>query len=381
MANKQERANILAEFGANAAEIEELLAYNQNVFERDKDRVSLRFPLPSEPHLDAWHEYAREAETNGVWSTLKDALVQLKFPIKEGISQTEAYRAATLKGIENNAVTSLVLQQPEALKLNIHQSLAGEIPVLLTTNRDDFVALVRALTKRNEPVAIPDSMGACMVGGYNNWDRIRRYRQQWVAHNSELAWSGEFKQLIARKELYQDRFIILSDGFYSNVQPEDLGLTAAEWRRLSLTIRSEHECTHYFTRRVFNSMRNNLLDEFIADYRGIVAAIGRYKADWFLHFMGLESAIHYREGGRLQNYRGKLSDRSFEILQRLVRSAAKNLEEWDCNIQDPTAMLMALTSLTIEELASPQASGRALDSRYMRSGIRDRQRRFGSPHV
>jgi hypothetical protein len=371
-AEQQERAKILAEFGASDREIEELLAYNQNVFIQDNISSSLQFPLPSEPHIAAWQEYLAEAETKGTWATLKQALMQLKFPIQAGISQTEAYRAATRKGIEPSEGTGLVLQQPEALQLSIYQSLAGAISVILTTNRNDFVSLVRAITKRNEPVNIPDSMGACMVAGYNNWDRIRRYRQQWLATNSESDWSKEFSQLITHKELYQDRFIILSDGFYSNVQSAKLGLTADEWRRLSLTIRLEHECTHYFTRRVFNSMRNNLLDELIADYRGIVAATGTYKADWFLHFLGLESFPHYREGGRLQNYRGQppLSDGAFKILQKLVKSAAENLETFDrqysqvsrgdCKGERPFAPteLMALTSLTIEELASSQAGDR-----------------------
>jgi hypothetical protein len=363
-ADYQERAKILAEFGASDREIEELLVYNQNVFAQDNSASSLEFPLPSEPHIAVWQEYLTEAKTKGTWATLKQVLMQLKFPIQAGISQTQTYLAATRKGIEPNDGTGLVLQQPEALQLNIYQSLAGAIPVLLTTNRADFVSLVRAITKRNEPVDIPDSMGACMVAGYNNWDRIRRYRQQWLANNLEIAWSAEFSRLIAQKELYQDRFIILSDGFYSNVQPEKLGLTVTEWRRLSLTIRLEHECTHYFTRRVFNSMRNNLLDELIADYRGIVAATGNYKADWFLHFLGLESFPNYREGGRLQNYCGQppLSDGAFKILQKLVKSAAENLETFECNytqqLQAPkhqTLMLIALTSLTIEELASSQA--------------------------
>jgi hypothetical protein len=378
-AEHQERAKILAEFGASIYEIEELLVYNQNVFAQDNLASSLQFPLPSEPHITVWQEYLIEAETKGTWATLKNALIQLKFPIQAGISQTETYLAATRKGIIPDKTTDLVLQQPEALQLKINHSLAGEIPVLLTNNRADFVSLVRAITKRNEPVDIPDSMGACMVAGYNNWDRIRRYRQQWLANNSEIAWSAKFSRLIAQKELYQDRFIILSDGFYSNVQPAKLGLTAEEWRHLSLTIRLEHECTHYFTRRVFNSMRNNLLDELIADYRGIVAATGTYKADWFLHFLGLESFPDYREGGRLQNYRGQppLSDGAFKILQRLVKAAAENLEAFECNyIQQrrgerpyaygsfasanaPTneyqIMLMALTSLTIEDLASSHA--------------------------
>jgi hypothetical protein len=363
---QQERSQILAEFGANPLEVEELLLYNQNVFAQDNLVSSLQFPLPSESHIAVWQEYLTAAKTQGIFTTLKDALVQLQFPIQAGISQTETYLAATRKGIIRDRTTDFVLQQPEALQLKIHQSLAGEIPVLLTTNRNDFVSLVRAITKRNEPVDIPDSMGACMVAGYNNWDRIRRYKQQWLVNNSESAWSEEFKRLIAQKELYQDRFIILSDGFYSNVQPEKLGLTAEKWRGLSLTIRLEHECTHYFTRRVFNSMRNNLLDELIADYQGIVAATGTYKADWFLHFLGLESFPNYREGGRLQNYRGQppLSDGAFKILQKLVKSAAENLEAFDCNYNhqlqttEHQIMLMALTSLTIEELASPNAGQR-----------------------
>ena len=64
-------------------------------------------------------------------------------------------------------------------------------------------------------------MGACMVAGYNNWDRIRRYRQQWSRKNptnsGKLAWQQEFIRLIPQKHLYHDRFIILSNGVYSNV--------------------------------------------------------------------------------------------------------------------------------------------------------------------
>lgn len=367
-----ERARILRKFGAKASETEELLVCNQNFFDRGKINTALRFPLPPEPHIAVWQEYVTQAKTQGTWSTLKNVLVQLRFPIQAGISQTTAYRAATLKGIETNKGTGLTLQQPEKLELTIHQSLAGAIPVLLIKNRDDFVSLVRAITKRNEPVAIPDSMGACMVAGYNNWDRIRRYREGLFPPLSPQQWSAEFKRLIARKELYQDRFIILSDGFYSNVDPEKLGFTAAEWQRLSLTIRLEHECTHYFTRRVFNSMRNHLLDELIADYRGIVAAIGNYQADWFLHFLGLESFPDYREGGRLENYRGQppLSDGAFKILQKLVKSAAENLEHFERNYasqlktrENQTLMLMALTFLTIEELASSQAGDLIKQSR------------------
>lgn len=368
------QSRVLKSYGATANEIKELSVYNRNVFDHSNWRSPLQFPLESEPHVRIWSEYLDTAREIGVWETLKSVFVQLHFPITAGISQTKAYRAATLKGVEPTTIpeaTGLKLKQPDQLDLKIYPSLAGEIPVILPGNREDFVTLVQAITKRNEPQSIPASMGACMVAGYNNWSRIRSYRQQWSQENKtnsgDTAWQQEFTKLIPQKHLYHDRFIILSDGFYSNVAPEDIGLTASEWRKLSLTIRLEHECTHYFTRRLFNSMQNNLLDELIADYRGIVAVTGTYKADWFLRFMGLESFPNYRQDGRLQNYRGQppLSKRAFAILQALIVAAARNLEYFERKYAEKLKlssnqplMLIALTYLTLEELASSEAETR-----------------------
>ncbi|WP_442940564.1 DUF7005 family protein [Nostoc sp.] len=356
----------------------------------------ITFNSCTKPHIAAWEEYTTASKEIGAFEALRRVLVQLRFPIQEGISQTEVYRSATRKGVSVDDMaeaTGLLLKQPEKLQLEVHQSLAGAIPVLLTGNREDFVSLVQALTMRNEPSLVPASMGACIVVGFNNWDRIHRYRKQWqqnFANCSEDEWIEEFKRLIPQKELYQDELIILSDGDYSNVSASDIGLLKQEWRRLSLTIRLEHEFTHYFTRRLFNSMRNNLLDELIADYRGIVAAIGHYRTDWFLRFLGLESFPDYRQGGRLQNYRGQppLSDGAFKILQILVKNAAENLQRFDAlngNLDQTdtttshqltdksnrqTLILIALTCLTLEELASEEANLRIqknMDQFYDRS--------------
>ncbi|MCG6136860.1 MAG: hypothetical protein MET45_19860 [Nostoc sp. LLA-1] len=365
------RSHVLAYFGATTAQAEELLVYNQNVFDHKILTHTIQFPLSPEAHVAAWEEYAMAARSVGTFEALKRVLVQLRFPVVEGISQTEAYRIATCRGVVVDGITQatgLVLQQPEKLRLIIHPSLAGTIPVLLTENREDFVSLVQALTKRNEPQPIPASMGACIVSGFNNWDRVRQYRQKWeaesFANRYQTNWQEEFQRLIPQKELYQDKFMILSGGSYSNVSASDMELEESQWQSLSLKIRLEHECTHYFTRRLFNSMRNNILDELIADYRGIVAATGFYRADWCLRFLGLESLPDYREGGRLQNYRGQppLSDGAFTILQALVKAAAENLQcihaEYSENSTDSNMkplILMCLTHLTLEELASPKA--------------------------
>ena len=338
MSKLELRYQTLADFNANESEIQELLTYNENLFEHNYSQSSFSFPLKPEPHITAWESYSTQAKELGTYTTLKSRLVQLQFPVVAGISETDDYRAATRKGTPPDSLklaTGLTLTQPEHLQLEIHSTLAGSIPVIIAGNRQDFVLLIQALAKRNEPVDIPDSMGACIIGGYNNWARIGDYRKKWSINNpqhcSEADWSIEFKKLIPQKELYQDRFIVLSPGFYSNISAKQLGLTDNEWQQLSFKIRLEHECTHYFTRRVFGSMRNNLLDEFIADYRGIVAATGQYRANWFLHFIGLESFPDYRRGGRLENYPGNplLSEGAFKILQALVKTAAENLESFD----------------------------------------------------
>jgi hypothetical protein len=363
----RQRVDLLASYGSTASEIRELLAYNRNVFDRSAGEA---LPLPAEPHVEAWERYAREAAEVGAFKALRRRLVQLRFPIREGISKTDAYRAATLKGASTDEMADASgpdLSSPEELRLRVHASPAGPIPVIAPGDRADFVTLVRALTMRNEPGPVPESMGACMVSGLNNWDRIREYRHRWEAEGgdrTEAAWREEFRRLVPQKELYQDRFLILSDGPYSNVTAGEIGLSDTDWRRLSSMIRLEHECTHYFTLRVFGSMRNNLLDELIADYMGITAADGRYRSDWFLRFMGLESFPAYREGGRLQNYRGRppLSEGAFGILRALVRDIAENLQRVGDGLEflpgsqeERAGMLLALCGFRLEDLAAPDA--------------------------
>jgi hypothetical protein len=380
------RSQILSELGATPEEITELLAYNQNIF--NYTNLSNRtFPLGSEPHITAWKHYHSQTQTLGAFTVLRSALVQLQFPIQAGISETENYRVATRKEHPTDSMiesTGLELQKPEALQLVIHPSLAGEIPVLIAGCRADFISLVQALTKRNEPVTISDSMGAIIIGGYNNWERICHYRQEWKAQQEQPAteadWKAEFQRLIPQKHLYQDCFIILSQGNYSAVAATELGLDEDEWLELSLKIRLEHECCHYFTRRVFGSMRNNMLDELIADYQGIVSVNnGRYRADWFLRFVGLEAFPHYRQGGRLENYRGNapLSDGAFKILQVLVKQAAENLERFNVSYTDElklsenqAQLLTVLIACTLEDLASQK--GASLEDIWHSVGISNR---------
>ena len=363
------KTRVLENFGAQKDVKDELLRYNENHFCHTPTSKFPALPLSSEPHLPVWEQYAQEAKRSDVFNVLKKNLMQFKFPIEVGISNTSIYKAATRRGIEPHSddATGLQINAAEKLKLCIYPTLAGKIPLIMVPNRADFNTLVCALTLKNEPESIPFSMGACIVSGYINWNRIHQYQQKWMAENpfthTATAWGEEFKRLKTQKQLYQDTFIILSKGPYSNVSGNDLNLSETKWRELSLTIRKAHECAHYFTRRVFQSMRNNLLDELIADYVGIVAAIGYFRADWALRFFGLEDFPEYRRGGRLENYRGDppLSLEAFHILQKLVKAACEKLEHFSrnqmqgvCSPATDAKTIIALARMSLEELAASE---------------------------
>lgn len=323
-------------FGAGQSEVDQLLEYVANPLKLSALPSQIRLPLADEQFASAWREYALQAAQEGCVPTLKKRLIQLNFPIQAGISTSPAYQKAVKKGQLPAEVMSrpgLAFTVPEEMRLILHQSPAGSIGVIIAENRQDFVALVQALTAKNEPHPVPDSLGAFMVSGYTNWDRIRSYRRQWEEGREaadELAWVLEFQNLKQHRELYQDRFILLSNGPYSGIQAHRLGLAPAEWTRQSLALRLDHECTHYFTRRLFSSMRQNIWDEILADYMGICAARGSFCADWFLLCLGLEDYPAYRAGGRFEKYMPKsLSDKARSVLQAMTFAAAEHLEDLD----------------------------------------------------
>ena len=386
-----ERRRVLKALGADSSERDELLAYNANRFSWETAPSEIVLPLAAEPAVAAWSAYEREAREAGAFAVLREKLVQLHFPIRAGISKSREYRAATRRGVspeDGGSATGLALEQPNRIELMVHPTAAGPIPLIVAEHRTDFAALVQALSWRNEPVDVPAAQGACVIGGLVNWDRVKTYRRRWErdhprAHDGE--WSLEFGRLAGRKELYQDRLILLSTTPYSAVPAQELALDDDRWRELSLILRREHECAHYFTRRVLGHMANNALDELIADYAGIHAAAGDYRVDWFLRFVGLENPAsdtssggpdesaagrcgqqplrRHRAGARLEIYRADppLSDRAFGLLGMLLRSAANNLAlvsaELDRDLvatpppKRRVLMIAALSRLTLELIA------------------------------
>ena len=104
---------------------------------------------------------------------------------------------------------------------------------------------------------------------------------------------------------------------------------------------------------------------WLADLVGIVGTYGRYDPDLALRFLGLEGFPTYRAGGRLENYRGSLSDEAFAVLAKLVHQAVGNLARVfvSCGDCGPDRKILArlvfqLTPLSLEELAAEDLSAR-----------------------
>src|SRR5258708_22650258 len=88
------RAKVLESFGASDGEVPEILAYNENRFAPLGSDVP-QFPLPDEPFVAAWDQYAREVrEARGI-APLAKYLVQLQLPVQHGVTGSPDYIPAT----------------------------------------------------------------------------------------------------------------------------------------------------------------------------------------------------------------------------------------------------------------------------------------------
>jgi hypothetical protein len=166
--------------------------------------------------------------------------------------------------------------------LEMFESAAGTIPIIYPGSEQDFERLLRGIVYKGKEAPDIGNIGAQFVFG---------------------------------KTL---RFIILSNKPYSGVPAKWFHLDERTWMEKSLTIRKHHECAHCYTKRFLGSSRNNLHDELIADFCGLYAAFGEYRAEWFVKFFDMRAAI-YTKG---------LGAAAVDVIRALAREAAAGVEEW-----------------------------------------------------
>lgn len=212
----------------------------------------------------------------------------------------------------------IILKEPDKVKLEIYKSVAGSIPIIYAFNESDFYELITKIIHKGKVMPNLERTGASFAFGLTN------------------------------------KFIILSNKPYSNIDAKRLGLDDKTWKDYSILIRREHECTHYFTKRFLGSSRNNLHDELIADFAGILGATGEYHADWFLIGMGLIEDENYKDFGRFPVYTVGLSDKAKDLLKKIIIKVAMNVEKWSkedkVKIMNMKEKILFLCSKSLPEL-------------------------------
>lgn len=361
-------------FTSDSHVIEELRTYTQNRFQHTPQAWEQAKIREDEPQVPVWKSYLEEVDAlGGVYNMLKKYILPFQFPIAAGISQSKAYKSAALKGISTAHMpeaTGLLLQEPDRLELKIFDSIGGRVPVLIVPHPEDFQTVIQALAFKNEPRSIPPSMGAGMMSGLTNWNRIHQLKQAWSIQSPTGSWALHFKShILPQKALYQDRIIVLSTKPYSGINGDAWSYSQEDWKKISLDIRLMHECTHYFTLRFLGGMYINMHDELLADYMGICYATGEFREDLCLAFWGLDEPT-YRKGGRLENYLGKspFSEAAFLALQNILRAAVKQVRNFHVQLRQkestpsPAIELMALSSVSLAELSADTGAKQLLAS-------------------
>ena len=253
---------------------------------------------------------------------------QLLFPITPGISKTAEFRNAIYFGKPYSGQLDFTMSQKD--RFLCVDTAAGPAEVLLLHNRRDFERCFCALANRCEPKNIPPSVGACMISGLLNQEKVRQYGKH--EEKSDLL---SFLKPTFDQACY-DKLILLSSGYYSGITPEEAGFSDSEWIEKSITIRMYHEITHFVCRTLYPKDISVIRDEVFADMIGIVAAFGYYDTHMANLFLGIDGA-NFRENGRIHYY---IKDRDADSVLEEVKKWISLLEQTANNHKEDINSLM-----------------------------------------
>ena len=219
------------------------------------------------------------------------------FPVSDGVSKSFAYRRAVLLGKEYTGTLDFTMcEKDRFVRLD---TPVGTAEALLLYKRTDFEKCACALANRCEPRAFPKSVGAFMISGLTNWEKVRSgLTQHRECENNGLI---DWERLRAVGCDYKDKIILLSSGYYSGVAPETVGIREDEWIEKSITIRMYHELAHFVCRTRYPKNIDAIRDEIFADMVGIVAAFGYFDVDMAKKFLGISGTTISQEG-RIRYY-------------------------------------------------------------------------------
>ncbi len=206
-----------------------------------------------------------------------------------------------------------------ALSISFVGSLGGSLPVVATKSHSDFRNMEALLNARKKTQAFPPTVNA-------------------------------FTMQTRAKPIYHHRILLLNYAPYSNIPAERMGLSGEEWLTRSHRLRLRHECAHYETLRIFDDMKNNALDEILADALGQIAAFGNFDAERQRIFFGLTKGKDVCTG-RLSFYCQDLAEEErvkvYRAVDRVLDLVAAEMDGLLARKAGETELLSALAGTDI----------------------------------
>lgn len=250
-----------------------------------------------------------------VIAELSKRFPQLCIKPEKGISQSELYRSIVRRGERYSGSLSHFIGSEED-RLTVEETPAGKVEAVFLKNREDFECFYQIMAEKCEPVPVLRSVGASYIGGINDWSKIHTHLAEYERNGGSDS-DSEFRRFTANKDNYKTSIILLSDGFYSNISFEETPYGSEEWRKISLDIRKYHELTHFVCRNLFPEKIVPIWDELLADFYGLLCAVGSYDKAFALSFLGIRDEKYI--GGRLEQYvKGQISDALVDEIAELA---------------------------------------------------------------
>jgi hypothetical protein len=327
--------------------------YISNPMKRNEQLFQHGLPLQDEAHVAFWNEIIENTEGTPL-QKLQACLPQICIPIQEGVSQSKSYKDAVLRGVpfvDAGFDEIAEYEDPDAITLHMYTHDAGSLPVVETSNYNDFEHLNRALASKCEPVHIADGIHAAFIAGLPNPGRMLQLQVE--ASQRGEPWGSAMQRLLNEdKTNFYDKIVLMHTSPYGNVPARNVGLSELDWIEKSSLLRIEHEMTHYATNRMLGSFRLNIHDELLADFMGFTSSLGFFSTDLFFLAMGIDGDC-IPGNCRFRNYCQALDEDEIQEILLISRGSAFNLEKISNALPDRfprSEVMLALGMYGIKEM-------------------------------
>ena len=205
---------------------------------------------------------------------IADRYPQLYLAPEEGASKSDDYRLRAKEGwTEDGSLAHFIGSSKDRYALV--RTPAGAVETLSFGLREDFVTALQILQYRCEPVEISGDVDAALLTGITDWEKIRAHKKAYLATGC-TDWDKELRRFTADRSNCTSPILLLCEGPYRGLSPEEAGMSAEKWEKVSGSIRRYRELAAYVCAQKWQAKRNPKWDPIMTECIGIFGALKTY---------------------------------------------------------------------------------------------------------